>query len=181
MHVLTSTARRHWVALAVAAALALAGAIAALSNASPAVACAPITNCLPQGTYSYHVLLSAAAQSATHVAGDGSATGVSDITMSAGGNSVCATTSWSGNSSPMVTGHIHGGAYGLPEDPAITIPIMGAYPNGAPNPVNGCATVPGHEIAEIAKCPAQFNVVVHSQKHPVGAIRGQLGTTCSLP
>ena len=48
------------------------------------------------------------------------------------------------------------------------------------SPQHLCTLAPPVEIGEIAKCPQQFNVVVHTQTKPAGAIRGQLGTTCVL-
>ena len=133
------------------------------------------------GNYSFSVPLSAATQDATGVAGDPGGTGNSSITMDAFTNSVCATTSWSGIDSPVVMAHIHGGAYGQPENPGITISLFEPdMLNGRSSPASGCTIAPPGVIAAINRCPQQFNVVVHSQKHPVGAIRGQLGSTCRI-
>jgi CHRD domain len=131
------------------------------------------------GTYTMTVPLSAATQTATGIAGDGSATGSTSLTLDADTNTVCATTSWSGVSSPVVFGHIHAGAYGQPENPAVTISLFNFNLNGVQSPASGCSLAPPGEIGLIVKCPQQFNIVIHSQKHPVGAIRGQLGTTCT--
>jgi hypothetical protein len=135
---------------------------------------------LTSGTYSFTVPLSAADQNATGIPGDPGGTGTSSINMNVATNQVCATTSWSGVDSPVGAAHIHGGGYGQPENPAITISL---FPpdliNGKPSPQSGCALAPPGLMWVMNQCPAQFNVVVHSKKHPVGAIRGQLGTTCT--
>jgi hypothetical protein len=183
MHALNATAPgRRARLIVVAAALGLTALIAAASSPSPASACAPITNCLPHSTYTFVVSLSGANQSATGIPGDPGATGSSTITMSEATNNMCASTSWSGVRSPVVAAHIHGGAYGKPENPAVTLSLFNPdFVNGKPSPQNGCMPVPSYVIDEIRKCPAQFNVVVHSQLAAWGAIRGQLGTTCTLP
>jgi hypothetical protein len=189
--------RRRWRTAAAAGVLA---AIAVLGTAASASAMAlppnpPVCHadlvqlpCTPRvlapyflGTASYSVPLSAATQNATGIPGDPGATGTSSISFDLTNNKVCATTSWSGVDSPVVAAHIHGGRYGQPENPAITINLFAAdFANGKPSPQSGCATVPAPELAVIKKCPREFNVVVHSKNHPVGALRGQLGTTCSV-
>jgi hypothetical protein len=132
------------------------------------------------GTYSFTAPLSAAAQDATGIPGDPGGTGTSTITMNAATNQVCATTSWSGIDSPVVAGHIHGGAAGKPENPAITINLFPPdFLNGKTSPASGCTLVAPGEIWVMKQCPAQFSLVVHNKSHPVGAIRGQLGTTCT--
>ena len=78
----------------VAAVLAIAALAAALSQAGPASACAPVPNCLlPNGAYEFTVPLSGAAQSATGLPGDPSASGTADIMLEEGINQVCSTTS----------------------------------------------------------------------------------------
>jgi hypothetical protein len=132
------------------------------------------------GSYSYSIPLSAAEQDATHVAGDPGGTGTANITMNAGTNTVCATTTWSGIDTPVVWAHIHGGQHGLPEDPAISIQLFPAnFLNGQPSGISSCTTAPGAEIWLIHQCPSQFNVVVHSQGKPAGAIRGQFPGGCT--
>jgi hypothetical protein len=80
-----------------------------------------------------------------------------------------------------VAGHIHGGAYGQPEDPAVTISLFDPdFVNGRPSPVSGCGLAPPGEIGVIVQCPQQFEVVLHSQMHAWGAIRGQMGTVCRV-
>jgi hypothetical protein len=135
---------------------------------------------LISGSYSYSIPLSAAEQNATGVAGDPGGTGTATITMNAATMQVCATTTWSGIDSPVVWAHIHAGAHGQPEDPAVSIQLFPAnFLNGQPSGVTGCTTAPGAEIWAIHQCPQQFNVVVHSQKHPAGAIRGQFPGGCT--
>jgi hypothetical protein len=179
------------IALAVATA-ALLASLAGASSASAAVSCdltQPIStatgNCIfnVSGTFSYSIPLSAATQSATGVAGDGNATGTANINMNANTDVVCATTTWSGTSSPVVWGHIHLGSYGQPEDPAVSIELFPAnFTNGQPSGISACTTAPPGEIGAIVRCKGQFNVVVHSQKHPAGAVRGQFGTGgCAIP
>jgi hypothetical protein len=169
---------------------ALLASLAGASSANAAVSCdltKPIgaANCVfnVAGTFTYSIPLSAATQSATGVAGDGNATGTSNITMNADTNQVCATTTWSGTSSPIVWGHIHAGAYGQPENPGVTIEIIPPnFLNGNPSGVSECSTAAPGEIGAIVRCKGQFNVVVHSKNLPVGAIRGQFGSGgCSIP
>jgi hypothetical protein len=134
------------------------------------------------GTYSYTVPMDAATQSATGVAGDPGATGTANITLDLTNNRFCATTSWSNVHSKVVAGHIHQGGYGEPENPAVWIALMTPdFLNGVSSPVSYCETAPAAELRAIVKCPAKFHTVVHSMNHPAGAIRGQIGTTCSLP
>jgi hypothetical protein len=133
------------------------------------------------GTYSFSAPMSAAQQNATGIPGDPGATGSTSITANASTNRLCATTSWSGIDSQVGAGHIHGGAAGQPENPGITIDLFPAdLINGKTSPASGCTTIPPGMAWALSKCPAQFSLVVHSQNHPVGAIRGQLGTTCSV-
>ena len=135
---------------------------------------------LTSGTYSRTVALSAATQDATGVPGDPGGTGSTSLTMYQSTNTICATTSWSGIDSPVVMAHIHGGAYGMPENPGVTVSLFDPdMLNGRPSPASGCSLVPPGLIFAIRRCPREFNIVVHSQKHPVGAIRGQLGTMCA--
>ena len=133
------------------------------------------------GRVSYTVPLSAATQNATGVPGDPGGSGTSYITLDLTNNQVCATTYWSGIDSPVVMAHIHAGAYGQPENPAVTLSLFDPdMLNGRPSGSGGCFIAPAAELYAIKKCPAQFNVVVHSQKHPVGAVRGQLGSACEV-
>jgi hypothetical protein len=126
------------------------------------------------GTSTWRIPLSAAVQSATGVAGDGNATGSTDISMNADTNQVCASTTWSGTSSPIVWGHIHAGAYGQPENPGVTIEIIPPnFVNGNPSGVSECSTAAPGEIDAILSNKSQFNIVVHGKNHAVGAIRGQ--------
>jgi hypothetical protein len=141
---------------------------------------APLAQTLT-GTFTFTAPLSAAAQDATGVPGDPGATGSSSITLDLTNNRLCATTSWSGIDSPVVAGHIHGGAAGQPENPAVTISLFNPdFVNGVASPASACAIVPAPALWAIEQCPAQFSVVVHSKDHPVAAIRGQVGTTCTV-
>ena len=176
------------IAAAVGAAIVLAVLVGGPGGPAPAQAACenPRTlqddvNCFVpiEGTYTFNVPLDAATQNATHIPGDPGATGNSSITINLDANTVCATTSWSGIQAPVVAGHIHAGAYGQPENPGVTIPIFNPG-FSVSSPQSYCTIAPPGEIGEIARCPQQFNVVVHSQLKPAGAIRGQLGTTCVL-
>lgn len=198
MHVLNATAAQRR-ALAVVLAIALAALVALIvalgeppaALAVPATPVCTITNpagepnCMfgVTGTHSYNVSLSAAKQTATGVPGDGNATGSSSITLNADTNTACATTSWSGTSSPIVWAHIHAGQAGQPENPAVSIQLFPFNPNGVPSPQTACTLVPPGEIGLIVDCPSFFNVVVHGQKFPAGAIRGQLAppAPCAIP
>lgn len=194
MHVLNATAAQRRVVSAVVAFVlaALIALIAALAQ-PPAASATPLCltnptaepNCMlgVSGTHTYNVSLSAAKQTATGIAGDGNATGSSSITLDADTNTACATTSWSGTSSPIVWAHIHAGQAGQPENPAVSIQLFAFNPNGVPSPQSACTLVPPGEIGVIVDCPSFFNVVVHGQKFPAGAIRGQLAAPgpCAIP
>ena len=180
--------RRRLAGLAVAAACtaALGGASSAqaapgLTNPPPCNPSAITLPCTPaglsqylHGTFNYSVALSEAIQTESGVAGDPGGTGTSNITLDFTHNKVCATTSWSGIDSPVVMAHIHQGSTGQVENPAVTISLFAPdMLNGRTSPASGCDNVPSEVLWAIRQCPSQFNVVVHSQKHPVGAIRGQ--------
>jgi CHRD domain len=184
-------ARRLWlIAAAVAAAIAFAllwggpgGPARAFAACENPRTLQDDVNCFVpiEGTYSFSVPLDAATQDATPFKGDEGMSGSSSITINLNTNQVCASTMWSGNHSPVVAGHIHGGSYGQPENPAVTIPIINTdLVHGVSSPQQFCTIAPPVEIGEIAKCPQQFNVTIHTQQKPAGAIRGQLGTTCVL-
>jgi hypothetical protein len=145
--------------------------------------CAPgVAGTYLNGSSSMTVPLDAATQDATGVKGDPGGSGSSTLTIDRSNNRVCATTSWSGIDTPVVAAHIHGGSYGQPEDPAVTISLFDPdFVNGVQSPASGCSIVPGPLLTEIVKCPQQFNIVVHSQQLPAGAIRGQLGSYCIPP
>ena len=134
------------------------------------------------GTASFNVPLSAAAQDATGVPGDPGATGNASITMDFGANRICTTLSWSGIDSRVIGAHIHQGGYGQPGVPVPVVDLFGAggSVNGLSSPARACQTYPGPELWAIAQCPAQFYVDLHSQNRPAGAIRGQLGTRCTV-
>jgi CHRD domain-containing protein len=182
-------ARRLWlIAAAVGAAIAFAllwGGPGGPARAFAACENPPdlkyVVNCFVpiEGSYTFTVPLDAATQDATKIQGDEGMSGTSTITINLDANTVCANTSWSGNHAPVVAAHIHGGAYGQPENPAVTIPIFNPGLSVS-SPQSYCTIAPPVEIGEIAKCPQQFAVVVHTQTKPAGAIRGQLGTTCVL-
>ncbi len=179
---------RRTAAIAAAAASALALGVAPSAQAfepenppTCTIEPGPTMPCVPgslspylHGVFNYSIPLSAATQTASGVAGDPGGTGTSNITFDFNHNKVCATTSWSGIDSPVVMAHIHQGAYGKPENPAVTISLFAAdMLNGRTSPASGCSIVPSEVLYAFRQCPNQFNVVVHSQKHPVGAIRGQ--------
>ena len=133
------------------------------------------------GRYTYSVPMSAATQTASGIPGDPGATGTSNITLDLTNNRFCATTTWSGIDSKVAAGHIHQGSYGQPENPAVWISLMNPdFINGHQSGVSYCETVPAAELWVIKECPREFHTVVHSQNHPAGAIRGQLGTTCDI-
>jgi CHRD domain len=172
MHVLTaSPPGRRLRVTAFVAALAVAALAAALAPSSASAT-----------VYKFTVNLSEANQAATGVPGDPGGKGKSKITMDTLTSTVCATTSWSGIDSAVGAGHVHAGAAGQPENPTTTIDLFPPdLVNGVSSPASGCTTVVPGQIELIAACPRDYNVVIHSFNHPVAAIRGQLGTTCSLP
>ena len=137
---------------------------------------------LDSGTRHFTVHLDTATQDATGIDGDPGASGTSYIALDFDNNRACSTTYWSGIDSPVVMGHIHGGSYAMVENPAVTIEVMPIelLNGGNPNGVHWCAPVPSAELSAIARCPAQFNVTLHSEQHSVGAIRGQMGWSCDL-
>jgi CHRD domain len=105
-----------------------------------------------------------------------SATGSASITANDATNQICGTFSWSGVASPVAFGHIHEGQKGVVENPGFTVNLFGPDLSGAPNPVTGCTILPGTVIDEMARTSAFFNVVIHNQQFPGGALRGQLGS-----
>jgi hypothetical protein len=153
-------------ALLVAALLALVSIAAASADAT---------------TFSWSVPLSGQDVIASGLPATASASGSASITGDDVANRMCGTFSYSGVASPVVAGQIHLGERGQPPNPAVTINLFGpGLPNGAPNPVSGCATVPGALIDEMNRYSAEFNVVVDNEQYPAGAIRGQLGCATLL-
>jgi hypothetical protein len=132
------------------------------------------------GTYSFSVPMDTATQNATGVAGDPGASGTANITLDLSNNRFCATTTWTGVDSTVAGGHIHQGHYGQPENPGVWISLMPFDPlNGNQSGVSYCETVPAGELWLIKECPQEFHTVIHSKNHVAGAIRGQIGTTCT--
>ena len=173
--------------LKIAAACAATGALALAVPGSASAACprpdsVDDLNCFVpplSGTFTHSVSLAEYKQTNTGVPGDPGGSGTSNITLNADTNTVCATTSWTGIDSPVVMAHIHGGRAGQPENPAVTISLFEPdMINGRSSPASGCTLVPPGMISAIEYCVEDYNVVVHSQQHPVGAIRGQLGNGC---
>src|SRR4051812_1841580 len=166
MEVLTATApsrRMRHLAIAVAlAAAALLASLAGAGSASAAVACdltQPIStatgNCVfnVKGTFMYSIPLSAATQNATGIAGDGNATGTSNITMNADTDQFWAPGSWSGTPCPIVWGHIPLHPFHQPEAPAVSIQLFPAdFLNGQPSGISGCTTAPPAVIGAIVRC-----------------------------
>lgn len=151
----------------------LVGAFLALGSIATASADA--------ATFTWSVPLSGQDVIASGLPALASATGSASITGDDVANRMCGTFSWSGVASPVVAAQIHEGARGEPANPAVTINFFGPdFPNGAPNPVTGCTTVPGALIDQMERYSAYFNVVVHNQQFPAGAIRGQLGCATLL-
>jgi hypothetical protein len=105
-----------------------------------------------------------------------SATGSASINANDATNQICGTFSWSGVASPVAFGHIHEGQHGVVENPGFTVNLFGPDLSGAPNPVTGCTILPGTVIDAMARYSAFFNVVIHNQQFPGGALRGQLGS-----
>lgn len=132
-------------------------------------------------TFSWTVPLSGQAVIASGLPANPSASGSATITGDDVANRMCGTFTWSDVASPVVAGQIHEGATGQPANPAFTINLFGPdVPNGATSGVTGCATVPGTLIDEMNRYSAYFNVVVHNEQYPAGAIRGQLGCATLL-
>ncbi|HEX8073918.1 MAG TPA: CHRD domain-containing protein [Thermoleophilaceae bacterium] len=127
-------------------------------------------------TYSYKVFANEPIQTATGLAGDPGGEARSIISMDNVSNTVCATTKFSGIDSPVVMGHVHAGAYGEPENPAVTIDLFPANFNGVTSPASGCTMAAPGVIDLIHACPSDYNTVIHSKDHPWAAVRGQLGT-----
>jgi hypothetical protein len=166
MHPSASVPRHRLRLIAIATALAVIVLVPASASAT---------------IYTFNVKLNTKTQNATGVPGDPGGKGTSRITMDSVTNQVCATTSWSGIDSPVVAGHIHQGAYGDPENPAVTIDLFPPdFVNGVSSPASGCTTAPPAEIPLIVACPPAYNTPLHSFNHPVGAIRGQLPGRCIM-
>jgi hypothetical protein len=131
-------------------------------------------------TYTWNVPLSGKDIIASHLPADPNATGSATITADKPTNRICGTFSWSGISSPVGFGHIHGGQYGQPENPGFTVNLFGPNFDGAPNPVTGCTTLQGAVMDKLDRYSSYFNVVVHTKQYPGGALRGQLGCATLL-
>jgi hypothetical protein len=122
------------------------------------------------------VSLSGAEQSRSGIPGDPDGTGSATIKLNRSTNQVCSTVSWSNIAAPVVAGHIHQGSSGQPENPGWTVNLFGPNIGGASSGVSGCALFPNHMVAQMIRHPQLFNVVVHNQAFPAGAIRGRLGS-----
>lgn len=142
---------RHWTAAFVAVAL-----LACASSASAA-------------TYTFNVSLSSAAQCASHLPCDPGASGSASITMNDSTHQVCWTVTTSGIGAVGNAG-IYEGAAGQPQSP-VPVVAFTSLPSGCS--LSGAITV-------MVTCPRQFNVTVRDLSFPAGAIRGQLGNTCSI-
>jgi CHRD domain len=106
------------------------------------------------------------------VKGAPNGTGTISLSLDSTVNQVCWSVSFSGFSNPQF-GHIHQGAFGVPENPAFTVPLWTNL-NGQASGTSGCSlAIPG-QIEAIELLPSQFNVVLHNQQFPVGAVRGQI-------
>lgn len=114
-------------------------------------------------SYSFNVTLTN-----TWLLGDPGASGTASITMNDSSHQVCWTVTTSGLSG-VTSGGIYAGAAGQPASAVPVVPFT-TLPSGCG--LSGAITV-------MVKCPAQFNVTVRTPSHP-GALRGQLGTTCSI-
>jgi len=71
---------------------------------------------------------------------------------------------------PAVAAHIHRG--GATANGPVVVPFQAPAANGNSD---GCATAQAAIIDEILGNPANFYVNVHTQEHPAGAMRAQLG------
>lgn len=128
-------------------------AVALLSCASSASA----------ATYTFNVTLSG-----TGLLGDPGASGTASITMNDASNQVCWSVTTSGISG-VSSGGIYAGGAGQPASAVPVVPFT-SLPSG-------CS--PSGAVAVMVRCPAQFNVTIRTAAHP-GALRGQLGNTCSI-
>lgn len=128
-------------------------------------------------TISWSVALSGQDVINSGLPANANASGHADITGDDSNNRMCGTFTWTNVASPVAFGHIHEGEAGQPENPAVTINFFGPSTNlnGFQSGVTGCTTVPNALIDDMDRYGAYFNVVVHNQQFPGGAIRGQLG------
>ena len=139
------------------------------------VACALAASAMVAGSASaWTATLSGADQTASHIPGDPDGSGSATVTPNAAGTQICATVYFSNIAQPVVAGHVHEGAYGQPENPAFTINLFGPNLGGTGSPVSGCTVATPAQVLAIDSNPWMFNVVVHNQQYPAGAIRGQL-------
>jgi hypothetical protein len=150
------------------------GALAVLGGATAGTAWA--VDPLPPSSKTFNVPLSGAEQTASGIPGDPDGSGSATITMNKGTHQVCSTVSWSNIAQPVVAGHIHQGSSGQPENPAWTINLFGPNIGGTPSGVTSCQIAPGPMLTAMMRHPQFFNVVVHNQAFPAGAIRGRLGS-----
>jgi hypothetical protein len=122
----------------------------------------------------FHATLTGAAQIASGLPGDPDGSGTASLSMDSTTNQVCYSITWSNIQAPVVAGHIHQGATFQPENPAFTVNLFGPNLSGASSGVSGCSlAVPG-QIEAMELSPSLFEVTIHNEQYPLGAIRGQL-------
>jgi hypothetical protein len=144
-------------ALAAVAALAVAGALPALS---PAVG----------GSND----LQASLKGKDEVPGPGAAantSGKADFKLKKKKRKICFTIIHKLSPDDPLRGHIHAGAAGVAGDIVVTL-FDGA--TGRPSPISGCVKTSKSLIKQIKKTPEAFYCNLHSAAFPNGAIRGQL-------
>jgi CHRD domain len=160
--------------LAAATALLLIGSASACTQEAPT----EMTVELPLvAAYSAHTgtpgrsfALDMSQELSTTVTGDPDGVGTALLTLNAGQQTVCWSTTASGIALPATASHIHHAPAGL--SGPIVLPLS---PPGANGQASGCAqNVDRDLIVDIFTNPGAYYVNVHTSEFPPGAIRSQM-------
>jgi hypothetical protein len=102
--------------------------------------------------------------------GDANGKGWAAVTLNATKGTVCWKIAvWDLSSTPTAA-HIHEGGAGV--EGGVVVPL--SAPVGGDS--SGCRSASSSLVKDIARRSAQYYVNVHTEDHPAGAVRGQLGT-----
>ena len=103
--------------------------------------------------------------------GDLDGSGTATITVNPGQEEVCWEIEAAGIELPATAAHIHVGAAGTAPPNNVVVTLSAPDASGFSS---GCTTVDRDLALDILKNPEDYYVNVHNERHPTGAIRGQL-------
>jgi hypothetical protein len=106
--------------------------------------------------------------------GPAGATGSATLDINTDTNQVCYTLVTQNLSEPITAGHIHKGAKGVAGDVVVNLNITGGN-------LKGCTTGEAAQIQAVLADPPGHYVNLHTEAHPMGALRGQLMTAITNP